>query len=288
MTGLKQNRTLAILDAAAAGGYGVLSAIVYNLEHLTALIRAAEAKRSPLIIQLFPSALIQLPLLAHAAAAAVKIATVPLSLHIDHAQDVEHIREIIATLPIDSIMVDMSHYEAAENLEKTRILTQECHERGIAVEAESGRIEGGEDGIAGTGDLDALLTSPSDVDNFLAAGIDILAPSIGTIHGDYGPDGPQEGQLHFDRLVAIHTQIAKRVRIALHGTNDFPPDVMRRCIRSGAVKLNVNKLILGAGNEVVRQKGASWPLVKLIEEQLRVVQAEAERWMDIVGSSGKA
>jgi fructose-bisphosphate aldolase class II len=130
----------------------------YNIEHLTALVRAAEAKRSPLIIQLFPSTLKQLPLLAHAAAAAVKTASVPLSLHIDHAQSVDHIREIIATLPVDSVMVDMSHYDEAENLEKTRILTKECHERGIAVEAESGRIEGGEDGIADTEGLEGIFT----------------------------------------------------------------------------------------------------------------------------------
>lgn len=129
----------------------------YNIEHLTALVRAAEFKRSPLIIQLFPSTLKQLPLLAHAAAVAVKTATVPLSLHIDHAQDVEHIREIIASLPVDSVMADMSHYDEAENLEKTRVLTKECHERGIAVEAESGRIEGGEDGIADTGDLEGMF-----------------------------------------------------------------------------------------------------------------------------------
>jgi fructose-bisphosphate aldolase class II len=57
-------------------------------------------------------------------------------------------------LPVDSIMVDMSHYDQAENLEKTRVLAKECHERGIAVEAESGRINGGEDGIADTGDLE--------------------------------------------------------------------------------------------------------------------------------------
>ena len=123
------------------------------MEQLTALVRAAEAKRSPLIIQLFPSTLKQLPWLAHAAAHAVKTATVPLSLHIDHAQDVGHIQNIIETLPVDSVMVDMSHYDEAENLEKTRILTKACHDKGIAVEAESGRIEGGEDGIADTGDL---------------------------------------------------------------------------------------------------------------------------------------
>ncbi|KAF9697954.1 hypothetical protein EKO04_004471 [Ascochyta lentis] len=288
MTSLKENRTLRILNAAAASKYGVLAAIAYNVEHLTALVRAAEARRSPLIIQLFPSTLTQLPLLAHAAAQAVKTATVPLSLHIDHAQNEEHIREIIETLPVDSVMVDMSHYEEHENLEKTGRLTKECHAKGIAVEAESGRINGGEDGIADTGDLEALFTSPEDVDKFISAGIDILAPSVGNVHGDYGPSGPAEGQIHFDRLEAIDRQINNRVLVALHGTNDFPAEVMKRCIRAGAIKLNVNKLLLEVGNEVLRKNAATTPLVKLIDQQMEAIQAETERWMDICGSSGKA
>ncbi|KAF3048680.1 hypothetical protein E8E11_005098 [Didymella keratinophila] len=288
MTGLKKNRTLRILNAAASGNYGVLAAIAYNVEQLEALVRAAEAKRSPLIIQLFPSTLTQLPLLVHAVAHAVKNAKVPLSLHIDHAQNEAQIREIIVTLPVDSVMVDMSHYEEAENLEKTELLTKECHAHGIAVEAESGRINGGEDGIADTGDLEALFTSPEDVDKFIAAGIDILAPSVGNVHGDYGPSGPAEGQIHFDRLAAIDKQINKRVLVALHGTNDFPPEVMQRCIRAGAIKLNVNKLLLEVGNKVLRKDAASTPLVRLIDLQMEAIQKETERWMDICGSSGKA
>lgn len=56
-------------------------------------------------------------------------------------------------------MVDMSHYEHDKNLEKTKTLTRVCHERGIAVEAESGRINGGEEGIADTGSLEGEAIS---------------------------------------------------------------------------------------------------------------------------------
>jgi fructose-bisphosphate aldolase, class II len=148
------NGTLSILDAARSGSYGVLAAIAYNIEQLTALVRAAEEARSPLILQLFPSTLKQLPTLAWAASAACKAATVPISLHVDHAQDEEHIRQIVAELPVDSVMVDMSHHEHEGNLHKTKELAKLCHEKGIAVEAESGRINGGEDGIADTGELE--------------------------------------------------------------------------------------------------------------------------------------
>lgn len=96
-----------------------------------------------------------------AASAAVKSAAVPLSLHLDHAQDVSQIEKITSSLPLDSIMVDMCHYYHEETLAKTAALTKLCHEHGIAVEAESGRINGGEDGIADTGDLQGKSNPPS-------------------------------------------------------------------------------------------------------------------------------
>lgn len=94
--------------------------------------------------------------------------------------------------------------------------------------------------------------------------------------------------MHFDRLEAIDKQIDDRVLIALHGTNDFPAEVLQRCIRSGAIKLNVNKLILEVWNVFLRENAAKMGLVSLIEEGMKVLQVETERWMDICGSSGKA
>ncbi|QGI71248.1 hypothetical protein CEK26_003585 [Fusarium fujikuroi] len=165
----------------------------------------------------------------------------------------------------------------------TKLLTRICHDHGIAVEAESGRINGGEEGIADTGSLEAMFTTPREVEDFLAAGIDLLAPSIGNIHGDYGPAGPQ---LDFDRLSSVNTQVNSRVIMALHGTNDFTPEIMQRCIQSGAVKLNINKLILESWNTYVREH-AQEPLMQLMDGGMAVLQAEVERWMVICGSSGK-
>lgn len=63
---------------------------------------------------------------------------------------------------------------------------------------------------------------------------------------------------------------------------------MKRCIRAGAIKLNVNKLLLEVGNEVLRGNAASTPLGSLIDQQIDAIQMETERWMDICGSSGKS
>jgi fructose-bisphosphate aldolase class II len=63
---------------------------------------------------------------------------------------------------------------------------------------------------------------------------------------------------------------------------------MERCIRSGAIKLNVNKLILEVWNVFLKENAAKMTLVQLIDEGMAVLQKETERWMDICGSSGKA
>ncbi|KAK2606472.1 hypothetical protein QQS21_003165 [Conoideocrella luteorostrata] len=196
-----KNKTYQILKHAERRKYGVLAPIAYNLEHIIAFVRAAEAKRSPLIIQVFPWAVtFSSGLLVVAAAHAARQASVPIAIHLDHAQDEALIRQAADTLPFDSIMIDMSHFQMDENLAKTKELVQYCHERGIATEAEPGRIEGGEDGIASTGDLEGALTTEEQVEDFVATGIDFLAPAFGNIHGEYGPKGPD---LQFDRQVLI-------------------------------------------------------------------------------------
>jgi fructose-bisphosphate aldolase class II len=202
---LSSNRTLSILSAAEKGRYGVVSPVIYNLSHIIGSVKAAEAKRAPLILEMFPWAVtFSNGLLVHAAAQAARQATVPVSVHLDHAQDEEMIRHCADNLPFDSIMVDMSHYEREENLRRTAELTAYCQARGIAIEAEPGRIEGGEDGIASTEELEAVKTTEADVEDFYAAGVDVLAPAIGNIHGSYGQEGPKldlERQVDLSRWV---------------------------------------------------------------------------------------
>jgi fructose-bisphosphate aldolase class II len=81
--------------------------------------------------------------LIHAAAKAAQNASVPVAIHLDHAQDEKLIRYAAENLPFDSIMVDMSHYEMEENLAKSKELVAVCNEHNITTEAEPGRIEGG-------------------------------------------------------------------------------------------------------------------------------------------------
>ncbi|KUI70544.1 Putative fructose-bisphosphate aldolase [Cytospora mali] len=282
----RQNKTYQILEAAEKGGYGVVAAIAYNIESILGLIRAAEAKESPLIVQLFPWAITYSDgLLVHAAAHRARRSSVPVAIHLDHAQDEALIRYAAASLPFDSIMVDMSHYEMDENLRKTRELVAFCNQHKVTTEAEPGRIEGGEDGIADTADLEGALTTPEQVEDFIATGIDFLAPAFGNVHGDYGPKGPM---LDYDRLAVIRAKVGGRVHLVVHGTNDWPEEVTKKCVAGGCVKVNVNKLVLLDYLNYLKCNAPSKSLTTLIEEGTMEIQRLTEWAMDVCGSTGKA
>ncbi|KAI5244767.1 aldolase [Aureobasidium subglaciale] len=284
---LAQNKTKKILEDAEKGGYGIIASIVYNVENIVAVVRAAENKQSPLIIQVFPWAITASDgLLVRAAADAAARASVPIAIHLDHAQDEALIRHAADNLPFDSIMVDMSHYEKEENLVKTKELVEYCHARGIATEAEPGRLEGGEDGVADTVDLEGVLTTPEDVEDFIATGVDFLAPAFGNIHGEspYGKTGPQ---LDYARLEAIKKQANGRVRIVAHGTNEWPDEVTQRVIKAGVSKINVNRLVLDDYLKHFRANAAKTPLTKLIDEGVQHTIRLQEEQMDVAWSSGK-
>ncbi|KAH7043177.1 tagatose 1,6-diphosphate aldolase [Macrophomina phaseolina] len=280
------NRTIQILKAAERGRYGVLAAIAYNLEQILGLVRAAEKARSPLIIQFFPWAITYSDgLLIRAAADAIKTATVPISIHLDHAQEEDLIRHAADHLPFDSIMVDMSHHEKEENLAKTKELVEYCHKKQIATEAEPGRIEGGEDGVMDTAGLEGSKTTVEEAHDFAATGVDILAPAIGNIHGEYGSIGPQ---LDFERMGTLVSAVNGKVRIALHGTNGFKPELVKQCIDAGVSKINVNKLVLDDYFDHLAEKAGKVPQTVLMEEGTEKVISLTVEWMKVCGSAGKA
>ncbi|CAK7197914.1 hypothetical protein SEUCBS139899_000564 [Sporothrix eucalyptigena] len=283
---LEKNRSMAILNAARDGGYAVPGMCCYNIESVIATVRAAEAARSPAMVLLFPWAIEYAgDALVRAAAEAAHSASVPVSLHLDHAQTPDLVRRA-ADIPdaFDSIMCDMSHYEKDENLKLTKELVAYCHERGIATEAEPGRIEGGEDGVAETIDLEAVLTTPEQAEEFVATGIEMLAPAFGNVHGEYGPRGIQ---LEYDRLESVNKAVGDRVRLVLHGADPFDEAIFRRCIDAGVTKININK---GMNNHyaAVQEEMRGRPLTSVIEAGTQRMQKAIEQYMEWFGSKGKA
>jgi fructose-bisphosphate aldolase, class II len=90
------------------------------------------------------------------------------------------------------------------------------------------------------------------------------------------------------RLAYIRERANSRVRLVIHGTNGFPPDLMRRCIAAGVSKVNVNRLVLDDYYAHLKSHVAKLPHTTLIEKGVEKIIRQTVEWMEICGSAGKA
>ncbi|GAB4444275.1 MAG: class II fructose-bisphosphate aldolase family protein [Chloroflexi bacterium OHK40] len=224
----------ALLHDAAARGAAIGAFNVYNLEGVRAVINAAEAEASPVILQVHPGALRYggQALLALCLAAAQE-SQVPVAVHLDHSTAASDMRRALEA-GVRSIMADGSHLPFADNLRFTREMVELARAHGATVEAELGRLAGTEDGLT-LHEAEAHYTNPEQAAVFVArTGIDALAVCIGNVHGHYH----REPQLDFVRLAALREAVP--VPLVLHGASGLPDTLIRTAITLGVRKINVN------------------------------------------------
>ena len=277
--------TTKLLEQAAAGGYAVGAFNVYNLEGARAVAAAAEAARSPVMLQLHPGAL------GHGGSGLLALclaiahdATVPMAVHLDHSSEAEAITAALAA-GITSVMADGSHLTYEENVVFTREMTALAHAKGAGVEAELGRISGTEDGLT-VPEFEARFTNPDQAADFVVAtGVDALAVCIGNVHGRY----PHEPKLDFERLQALREVVS--VPLVLHGASGLPDDIIRQAIELGITKLNVNTEVRQAFVDALQERLSTAPkpdLVPLMEEAVAAMQRVVAAKIALFGSAGKA
>lgn len=223
-----------LLNDAQEGQYAIGAFNVYNLEGVLAVINAATADRSPIILQIHPNALDHGGVhLVRLCLAAGEEASVPVSVHLDHCSSPEVMKKVVMT-GVRSIMVDGSHMDTDENETFTREIGLQPFMKGVFVEAELGRISGIEDGLT-IEKRKERLTDPSRAAEFVRqTKIGALAICIGNVHGSYSgvPD------LDFNRLTKIRSKV--HIPLVLHGTSGLPEELIRTSIELGVSKFNVN------------------------------------------------
>lgn len=212
-----------------------------------------------------------------------KEADVPVCLHLDHAADIELIKECIeAGFP--SVMIDASRYDFEENVRLTKIVVDMAHAKGITVEGELGAV-GRVDDSTVEGEGEASLTEPDKAAEFVErTGVDALASAIGNAHGIY----TQKPVLDFQRLEAIRN--ATGIPLVLHGGSGTPADQLHRAIDIGISKVNVASELGRAFLNAIEQFDASkdhkgWWGHAVIEGKSAIKQVTA-RWMNELGSVG--
>ena len=232
-----------ILDHAAEHGYGVPAFNVNNLEQVQAIMEAAQATDSPVILQASAGARKYAgeAYLRHMVLAAIEThPDIPVVLHQDHGASPSQCQLSIRS-GFSSVMMDGSLMEDAKtpasydyNVNVTRRVCEMAHPVGVSVEGELGCLgsletgeAGEEDGVGAEGKLshEQLLTDPQQAQEFVAqTGVDALAIAIGTSHGAYKFSRPPTGDiLAIDRIAAIHAAIPN-THLVMHGSSSVPQE----------------------------------------------------------------
>jgi len=277
--------TQELLETARRNAYAIGAFNIYNLEGMKAVVNAAEATRSPAMLQLHPSALKfgQSALVAMCLEAA-HAATVPISVHLDHSTASKDIHQSLES-GMTSIMADGSHLPYEQNLAFTREMTQLAHRYNAVVEAEIGRISGTEDGLT-IAEKEAKMTDPEQAVGFVqATKVDALAVTIGNVHGEY----KSPPQLDFARLHRIRSLI--NIPLVLHGASGLPGWMISQSIQLGICKFNVNTEVRQAYMQSLKDElcGASTKdLLDVANKGIAAMQSVITEKLRLFGSVGKA
>ena len=233
-----------LLDHAAEHSYGVPAFNINNMEQGLAIMEAADATSSPVIIQASRGARSYANdiMLARMIDALVDIYPhIPVCMHQDHGNSESTCASAIQH-GFTSVMMDGSLKADAKtpadydyNVEITRKVTEMAHWVGASVEGELGvlgSLESGEgekeDGHGFEGKLghDQLLTDPEQAVDFVRlTEVDALAIAMGTSHGAYKFTRKPDGDiLAMGVIEEIHRRLPN-THLVMHGSSTVPQDL---------------------------------------------------------------
>ena len=232
-----------LLDHAAENSYGLPAFNVNNMEQVQAIMQAADATNSPVILQGSAGARQYAgePFLRHLILAALEAYPhIPVCMHQDHGASPGICFRSIQS-GFSSVMMDGSLGEDGKtptsydyNVSTTASVVAMAHATGVSVEGELGCLgslesgmAGEEDGHGAEGKLDhsQLLTDPDEAADFVSkTKVVALAIAIGTSHGAYKfSKKPTGAVLRIDRIRDIHARIPN-VHLVMHGSSSVPED----------------------------------------------------------------
>lgn len=217
------------LVKASAGAVGAFNVIL--LEHAEAYIAAAEETNTGVVLQISENCVKYHGALAPISKACIALADstdVPISVHLDHAEDLDLIYEAL-DLGFDSIMYDGSKLDYIQNVENSKKVSERCRRYNASIEVELGEV-GGKDGVHAPG----ARTIPSEAREFVdLTGVDLLAVAVGSSHGQI----TRETKLDIDLIKELAMTLP--TPLVLHGSSGVSDSEIQSAIRAGMRKINI-------------------------------------------------
>lgn len=275
-----------MLRKAQREGYAVPAFNVHNLETVQVVAETAARMGSPVIMAGTPGTFSYagVDFLVSICHQAAQLYRTPIALHLDHHEELDDIESKVRA-GIRSVMIDASHYDFEQNIEKVSQTVRLCHGFDASVEAELGRLGGQEDDL-NVAAADSFFTDPLAAKEFVArTGIDSLAVAIGSAHGLY------QGEPHLDfvRLEKIRQHVD--IPLVLHGASGIPEGMVREAIALGVCKVNIATELKIAFADAVKLYFGEHPAAndprKYIVPGKAAMQGVVEEKIRICGSAGK-
>ena len=236
-----KNSKLDILKRAQKEKWAIGQFNISNLETLRAILEAAKALKSPVIIGTSEgeSKFIGLKQAVALVKAFREETGVPAFLNLDHGKDLDYIKKAIVE-GYDLVHFDGSKLSFEENVRNAREIMSFARKRGVLVEGEVGFIKGASEILDSAPEIkEGDLTSSEDALNFVKeTGVCSLAVNVGTFHGVSKKEG--EEKINFERLKEINGKISNRAFLVLHGGSGIGPEGIKKAIELGIVKININ------------------------------------------------
>lgn len=210
----------------------------------------------------------------------------PIFLNLDHGKSFEYIQKAIE-VGYDMVHFDGSRLPLKENIQKTKEVVKYAKNYGTLVEGEVGII-GTESSKVYEGKFqinEKDFTNPKDAVEYLReAGVDCLAVSIGNMHG-ISTGGANPG---------LKTDILKDLKetcLVLHGGSGIEDKEIKRAIKEGIVKININTDLRVAFTDNLKKALEDNPKemipYKYLLEAIKAVQKVVEEKIKVFGSKNK-
>ncbi len=226
-----------ILDYAAEHRFAIPAFNISNMEQVQAIMQAADACDSPVIMQGSAGAnrYAGEVFLRHLILAAVEqYPHIPVVMHRDHGPNLDICAQAIQS-GFSSVMMDGSLLEDMKtpasfeyNVEVTREVVKMAHACGVSVEGEIGCLGALEHFNVVDLNHKQLLTDPDEAVEFVKqTQVDALAVAIGTSHGAYKFSKPPTGEvLVISRLKTLQERLPN-THFVMHGSSSIPQDWLK-------------------------------------------------------------
>lgn len=224
---------------------------VVNFENILAILDSAEKLNMPTILSFAQTHeennVMDLDTIGPVMVLMAKQSKVPVVVHLDHGVNLDYIEKSLK-MGFTSIMYDGSALPYEENIKMTQKAVEMARKYDVSIEAEIGKMAGitlNNEGITENRATDRNnYTDPAQAKDFVEkTGVDCLACSFGTVHGEYF----SEPNLDFDLVSELSK--ATGVPIVMHGGSGVSHEDYKKVIANGVRKINYFTYMDKAGGE---------------------------------------